>query len=357
MKRQSGNEGPPVARQARTEATVRVGGALGIPDVLRSLGADPAEVLAEVGFDLDVFNDPDLRVSYAARGRLFHHCVARTGCAHFGLLVGQRGGLHTLGLLGLLAKYSPDVGTALRGLVRYGHLHVRGARVTLAEEGKLATFGYDIYEPQLTASDQNGDGAVATMFNIVRSLCGSDWEPVELRFAHRRPEDVGPFKRFFQAPLVFDAEQYAVAFPADWLHRPLASDDPELRRLLQKQVDALEEMYGDDFPQQVRNVLRTALLTGHAKADQVAALFAVHPRTLHRRLNAFGTGYRDMVDACRFQIAAQMLEDSALEIGQVAAMLDYANASAFTRAFRRWSGTTPANWRASRKEQAGSGRK
>jgi AraC-like DNA-binding protein len=341
----------------RTEATVRVGGSMGIPDVLRSLGADPAEVLAEAGFELDLFNDPDLRVSYAARGRLLRHCVARTGCPHFGLLVGQRGGLHSLGLLGLLVKYSPDVRTALRGLVRHGHLHVRGASVTLAEAGNSATLGYDIYEPQVMASVQNGDGAIATMFNIMGTLCGSDWEPVELRFAHRRPEDVGPFKRYFQAPLVFDAEHYAVVFAADWLHCPLSSNDPELRRLLQKQVDALEEMHGDDFPQQVRSVLRTALLTGHAKADQVAALFSVHPRTLHRRLNAFGTGYQEMVDACRFQIATQMLEDSAQEIGQIAAMLDYANASAFTRAFRRWSGTTPADWRASRKGEAGLGKK
>jgi AraC-like DNA-binding protein len=345
-----------VARQKRTEATVRVGGSIGIPEVLRSLGADPAEVLAEAGFELDLFKDPDLRVSYAARGRLLRHCVARTGCPHFGLLVGQRGGLHSLGLLGLLVKYSPDVRTALRGLVRHGHLQVRGASVTLAEDGHSASLGYDIYEPQVMASAQNGDGAVATMFNIMRTLCGADWKPFELRFAHRRPEDVGPFKRFFQAPLVFDADHYAVVFSADWLHRPLASDDPELRRLLQKQVDALEEVHGDDFPQQVRSVLRTALLTGHAKADQVAALFAVHPRTLHRRLNAFGTGYQEMVDACRFQIATQMLEDSAQEIGQIAAMLDYANASAFTRAFRRWSGTTPADWRASRNGAAGLGR-
>jgi hypothetical protein len=89
---------------------------VGLPALLRRLGADPAAIVAEAGFDLDVFDDPDNLVSFAARGRLMRQCVTATGCAHFGLLVGQRSGLHHLGLVGLLAKYSPDVGMALRSL-------------------------------------------------------------------------------------------------------------------------------------------------------------------------------------------------------------------------------------------------
>jgi AraC-like DNA-binding protein len=99
-------------------------------------------------------------------------------------------------------------------------------------------------------------------------------------------------------------------------------------------------------------VLRTALVTGHAKSDQVAALFSMHCRTLNRRLNAFGTGFQKLVDEGRFEIARQMLEDSATEVAQIAGLLDYADASAFTRAFRRWSGTTPARWRATRDRAA-----
>ncbi len=88
-----------------------------------------------------------------------------------------------------------------------------------------------------------------------------------------------------------------------------------------------------------------ALLTGHASADQVAALFSIHSRTLSRRLHAFGTNFQELVDEGRFEIARQMLEDSRMEVSQIAMALDYADASAFTRAFRRWSGTTPAQWR------------
>ena len=331
---------------------VRVGTTMAIPAVLENLGANPAEVLAEAGFDLALFDDPDNLISFAARSRLANHCVARTGCRHFGLLVGQQIGLHSLGLVGLLVKYSPDVGTALRSLVRYMHLHVRGATTSLEMGVRTATLGYAIYEPQGEATDQIGAGAVAMLFNILRTLCGPDWKPVEIEFAHRKPETVGPFRRFFRAALIFDAEQYAVVFAADWLNRSMPGADAELHRLLQKQIDALEARHGDDFPEQVRSVLRTALVSGHAKADQVAALFSMHSRTLNRRLNAFGIRFRELVDEGRFEIARQMLEDSATEVAQIATMLDYADASAFTRAFRRWSGTTPARWRATRKNAA-----
>ena len=71
----------------------------------------------------------------------------------------------------------------------------------------------------------------------------------------------------------------------------------------------------------------------------------MHRRTLNRQLNAVGTTFREVLDEIRFEIARQLLEDSAMEIIHIASFLGYSNASAFTRAFRRWSSTTPANWR------------
>jgi AraC-like DNA-binding protein len=328
------------------DSTVRIGTALAIPDVLRSLGANPEDVLAEVGYDLRLFDDPENRISLAAHNRIVSHCAKRTGCPHFGLLVGQQDGLHSFGLPGLLVKYSPDVGTALRSFVRYLHLHVRGATAGLVVNGASAMFTYEIHEPGLEGIDQVGDGAVAVMHNIMRALCGPDWRPTEAWFAHRRPADVGPFRRFFRVPLRFDAEHFALLFSAGYLNRRLPVVDDELRLLLQKQIDLLEARHHDDFPEQVRSVLRTALMTGHAKADQVAALFGMHSRTLNRRLNSFGFGFQQLVDESRFEIARQMLEDSAKEVGKIAELLGYAAPGAFTRAFQRWSGNTPGEWRA-----------
>ena len=338
------------AEPTHLESTVRIGTIMALPAALRSLGANPVELLAEAGFDFTLLDNPDNRISYVARNHLFAHCVARTGCQHLGLLVGQQTGLDSLGMAGLLAKYSPDVGTALRNLVRCLHLHVRGAVTSLETDGDTASLSYEIYQPGVQATTQIGDGALAIMYNIFRTLCGPDWKPAEVQFAHRKPDNIGPFRQFFRSPLRFDTERNAVVFAAEWLDLRLPEIDPELRRLLQQQIDVLEIRYGDDLPGQVRSVLRTALLTGHARSDQVAALFSIHSRTLSRRLKDFGTSFQELLDEGRFEIARQLLEDTRLEVSQIAVTLDYADASAFTRAFRRWSGTTPAQWRKNRKD-------
>jgi len=326
-----------------------VGATMGLPQVLEDLGFNPREVLSDAGLDPGLFDDPDNVISYTARGRLMDHCVARTGCRHFGLLVGQRGDLHSLGLVGLLVRYSPDVGTALRNLVRHFHLQFRGAAPTLHVDGGTAILGYQVYQRRAAATDQVGDGAVAVMFNILRELCGRDWKPTETWFAHRKPEDVKPFREFFEVFLRFDADQYAVVFSSSWLERPLPEVHPDVRRLVEKQIDALDARHGEDFPEQVRAVLRATLATGNAHAERVAALFSMHHRTLSRRLNEYGIGYQELVDETRFEMARQLLNDSDLAVSEIALMLHFADARSFIRAFRRWSDATPAHWRATQR--------
>ena len=324
---------------------LRIGPNIGLPDVLRSLGADPIKVMAEIGIDHKLFDSPNNLISFKARGRLMAHCAERTSCQHFGLLVGRQAGLASLGLAGLRSKYSSDVGSALNNLIRYLHLNVRGATTSLANESGLAVLEYQIYQPQTRGNDQVGSGAVAVMFNILRELCGDDWRPIEVRFAHRKPIDEAPFRQFFQAPLCFDTNQYAVAFSAAWLNHRLPDVDLEVLQLLQQEISKFEIRQGEDFSDRVRRVLRTVIVTGHSSADEVADLFSMHRSTLSRHLNELGTSFQDLVSEVRFEIARQLLEDSRMEIIQIASILGYSNASAFTRAFRKWSSTTPALWR------------
>jgi len=335
----------PVTRFPPADATVRVGSVWAIPELLRELGAEPLDVLKEAGLEPTIFDDRQNLISLSARGRLFEHCVKATGCRHFGLLVGQRGGLHTIGLVGLLVKNSPDVGTALRNLVRHFRVHLRSAVTYLEVDGDVAMLTYDVLQPDLGGIEQTYDGVVAVMLNIMRSLCGPDWKPLEARFAHRRPDDVRPFRRFFDVPLTFDAERCALVFESRWLDSRVREADPELQQLLQSQIDALQPGIDEDFAGHVRSVLRTALLTGHGSATQVAELLGMHPRTLSRRLQSLGTSFQQLVDEVQFGIARQMLEHTSIDVSEIAASLDYSDASAFTRAFRRWSGTTPGAWR------------
>ncbi len=331
-------------------STVPIGIVWSIPQLLRELGANPAAVIRGAGIDPAIFADDRNLVSFEARTRLLQHCAEKTGCPHFGLLVGTRNDLSRVGLVGLLVRFSPNVDVALHSLEKFWHLYVRATTMNLTSTDGIVSLAYAIQSPGLVSSRQTVDGAMATLFNFMRTLCGADWKPIEVQFTHDRPENVVPFRRFFAAPLRFNAEQNALVFATDWLRHRIPTADAEVLRLVRAQVDALEARHAEDFPAQVRSAMRSAFIAGQARADQVAALFSMHPRTLNRRLNAFGTSFRREADEVRFAVARQLLEESSMELGQIATMLDYSNASAFGRAFKRWCGVAPAHWRPPRRQ-------
>ncbi len=333
-------------RQPRP-ATLRVAGAAQILAVLGEFGIDSVELLAETGIDPELFADPDNLITYAARDRLFKLCVSRTGCRYFGLIVGQRMNLNDLGLVGFLMRSSPDVVAALNVLVNLLHLHSQGAAMALRVDEDVAMLTYDAFETGLEATDQTGAGAVAMMLNTMRTLCGPEFRPAEASFAHGRPADISAFRKFFKVPLYFDAEHFALVFSRDWLDACPLGADHELQRLLRKQVAALEAEFSLELPDQGRKVLRSTLLTNHHSEAYIAELFSMRSHTFSRRLEVFGTSFHELVDECRFEIAREMLRSTSLSINEIGASMGYTRASSFIRAFRRWGGVTPGEWRKS----------
>jgi len=97
----------------------------------------------------------------------------------------------------------------------------------------------------------------------------------------------------------------------------------------------------------LRRVLRTELFKGACSAAAVARLFSMHRRTLSRHLRTEGLAFRQVANQIRFEIACELLENTDMALSQVAAVLRYSELSAFTRAFRRWSGQSPSAWRTS----------
>jgi AraC-like DNA-binding protein len=111
-------------------------------------------------------------------------------------------------------------------------------------------------------------------------------------------------------------------------------------------LDDFVEPDAEDFSDTLRRLLRTELLGGQCSVEDVAALCRIHRRTLSRRLKAEGTAFRQIADEVQFEIASRLLCNPRITFGQIAATLGYSELSAFTRAFRRWSGQTPTTWRA-----------
>ena len=332
-------------RRRKPEGTVRVGTIMALPGMLGRFGIQPEAVLSQLGLPPELFDDPDNLLGNEARGRLIELSAEMTDCPHFGFLLGQKVGLHSLGLIGLLAKSSPDVASVLRKLTNLFFLHARGAIVGLESDSKVAVLSYRSYEYNVTGTEQIGAGAVSAMFNFLREACGPSWLPIEAWFAQRQPQDPKPYKEFLRTRLRFNAEQYALVFDADWLRQPVPSADPNMLNVLRHETRRLTADYHDDLPEQVRQILSRSILAGHCKAGDIAVLFDMHPRTLDRHLKRFDINFEEILMQVRFEMARQLLKDTELNVGDIGIALGYSRASAFVRAFRQWSGTTPGNWR------------
>jgi AraC-like DNA-binding protein len=346
MVRKSASPSSPAGiRHALTEGVVRVGPLMALPALVRDLGCDPDPIFASAGLNPAQFANPDFEIPFVPGSKLLARCATAAGCRHLSLLLGERTDPSSLGIAGFMLRAAPDVGTALRGLVSYLDLHDRGAVATLVTNDRHTVLGYAIHLSGVEAADQIYDLSMAVVCKIMRSLCGASWNPTEVLLSRRQPQDLAPYRQFFRAPLHFDADQSAVAFPTRWLDHPIASADSLLHRHLEKEADDLHAHQQTSFAANLRQLLRKSLATRKIAVTDIAKQLHMHERTLNRRLREEGTTFRRELEEIRYEVARQLLADTMMPLSKIATALNYADAAAFSRAFKRWSGTTPAQWR------------
>jgi len=140
-----------------------------------------------------------------------------------------------------------------------------------------------------------------------------------------------------------------VQLPRNLLDRPLTGADRSVRRALQAKI---ESATATDLIVRLHRALRLLLLHGDSSGDHVAQQLTMHRRTLNRQLKAQGTTFQEVLDGVRWEISRQLLTNTRVSLNEVATATGYADTSAFVRAFRRWSGTTPVKWREGQGTQA-----
>lgn len=313
--------------------------------VIVELGADPYALVAEAGLDPALFDGARRFVSFTALGRLMALAAAQTRCPHLGLLVGQRTALSALGLLGVLLRNSETVGDALRALEAHLSVRDQGAVIGLGVHDDVAVLSYAPYEPEAEGAALHSERALAKAINILRALCGPEWTPTEVLLPRSTPDHTEPYRTLFRAPVRFDQEMAALVFPASLLQRRIRGAEPSLCRRAEERVRRVEAVARSTVTDEIRRYLRTAVTRQRCGAARVARVRMVHRRTLSRRLKAEGTSFRQLAGEAQFRIARQLLADTRMSMAQISAVLDFSEPSAFTHAFRRWSGMTPTAWR------------
>lgn len=324
---------------------IRVGCSLGLPPILAQHGVDSRQLLGEVGLPTSTFDAAENVVPFAALCRYVELATARTGLVDLGLRACLDTGLRSLLTVGYLAAHCETVALALSTLEEYLYVHDQGGVVFLANEGPVAALGYEVLAAEIGGVDQVTFGSLAIAANVLRELCGSDFAIRDVTFAYPAPADTTLFRRFFAAPVRFGAERSAVTFDARWLAAPVNHADPFIRSVLEQRVITEGLEVGDSIDGRIRRVVRTLVATGRWSADEVSATFGMSRRTLARRLKGNGSNFRTLLEAALFDAAKHLLHSTSLPVLEVAARLGYADPASFARAFKRWSGVTPREWR------------
>jgi AraC-like DNA-binding protein len=344
---------PPGAEGERgvvTEGTLRCGPLAALPGVLDRLGADTDALLAEFGLTRAYFDDAENTLPTAVVGRVFHRIVKVTGCDHLGILLGRPVTLSAMGAVGVQMQASPNVAHALEVMGKHFHVHDRGAQLSVEAGGNEVRLCYRITARDVDMLEEIYTLAAMAGLGFLRGLCGKAWRPLEFELPFRRPRAVDTLRKALGVPLKFDAEQLKMIFPASDLARPLPSADPLLYRMMAERIEQLEARQRRDLVGRVRDVMQTVIFLQASRAAIVASRMGMSLRTLNRRLRAEGTSLQAIRDEVIAEAACQLLGSTEKPASEVALILGYSDSSAFTRAFRRWRGVPPAQWRARRRK-------
>lgn len=329
----------------------RVAGLAGAPALLRAFGADPKDACAGLPFGPDDLA-PDAMIAFADALQLLANCEQASQREDFGVTLGARCDHRSLGPIGELMQVAPTLGDAIHDYVRVQIGLSRGATVYCYPLGADVTLGFGIYARHHAGARQAYGFTMAVGVNLIRALTGGKARIAEVLLCHRAPRDRARFERLLGAKVRFDQYQSCVVFPRSELERPNPHADAARYGALSARLAQAIPLVDVDPGAQLRHQIKPLLIQGRFSLAEVARLQDLRPRTLNRRLLDAGASFVAIRDETRFRLAQELLALTDLPIGEIAAALCFSEHGNFVRAFRRWAGVTPTQWRAGAKPAA-----
>lgn len=334
---------------------IRASSLLGFQPLVAQLGGDADALLLSAGIDPKSLASPDNRISYAAMIRVLEEASERLRCPDFGLRLSAFQDIRILGPAAMIALYSDTVGECLESIATFFYVHATGGSVSLrpSDDAKLRDLTFEILIPGLHAKRQINELSLGIGQTLLEMIISPTFRSERVQFTHRQPPDLRPLQKRFGNHLQFDCPINAIAIPLAVLGRPVASSNPEFRRVAVQYVREHISGAEHDRTSRIRLLAHQLLPTGRCTLRTVCEILAAHPRSLQRELRALDTDFRGILDQVRRELVVDYLRDTDASLGQVAAMLGYADQAAFTNAFQRWFGVPPGRWRAAADRRAG----
>lgn len=263
-----------------------------------------------------------------------------------GLRIAEGISARHFGVVGYAALACDTLLDALQRLERYhaSVYDVNPARVSLREEGLCIEWGVERGQPGALVDET----ALACLMRLTRDMTGRPLQARELGFVNPRPTDLRPYEDFFGCPVHFKQTSTRLVLATQDLALPMRKSDPALLALLDRQAERLLQELGVAMPAALaayRMSLVALIREGETSLSALAGALQMSPRSLQRRLAEQGLSFQTLLDQTRQHLADAYLRDPRLELAEIALLLGYSEQSAFTRAFRQWTGLAPAQWR------------
>ena len=326
---------------------VRAGALTEFAALVRELGGNPASILRGCGLHLRDLARPDHYISHRSAILAVEAAAHALGVRDFGLRLCVRQDVSFLGTLALIMQSARSVREGFVLGIKYSHFHAPclGYRIFRSDDMKLEFVEVFLRSDDLPDAPQATEHAVGHLCRLVSLLSDHGLQPSGIHFRHQRVGAESQYRRHLgQLP------QFGAAFdglsvdPLAW-RQPTVRHNRQLQHFVERFLLALAPRREWPVAAQVVSVLHNLMRTGLFDLGSVARVMALHPRTLQRRLHAEGKSFDALLDAERKSWAAELMAQRSLALADVAQLLGFADQSVFTRACRRWFGTTPKGLR------------
>jgi len=311
-------------------------------------GVDTRPMLKKLGLNPDLLDKPGARYPTMKMQELWGMLAKESGDPCVGLVIGRAVKTTTFHALGFAWMASSTIHEELQLLQRYFKvICTMPLDILITEDGENYRFELGYPEGFPEGAPEATDAFFAAMLKLIRLTSDSHFCPakVTLRADHNK-EHLATYVDMLSCPVEMGAEFDAIEFDKTECDAPLLGKNIDLaianERILENYIQALDP---DKISSQVRELLISLMPSGHASQDEVAKRMHRSLSTLQRQLSAEGTNFKEIRDETRRSMAEQYIEEGDYSLSQIAFLLGFSDQSNFSRAFKRWTGSTPGDYR------------
>ena len=318
--------------------------------IIESYNIDPDPLLKNLDIDRKLIEDPNARFDYTKIDQLWFDAVTIVGDPNFGLKAAKYWHPSTMGALGYAWLTSTNLHTALIRFERYMTILTEGAKLDITviyNDGSDDELSVHLnYNETSKQQPTRTDSFMAMLFAMCRANCGEDFHPTSISLTHNKPDDMSEFVALFECPIHFNAAQNRFNVSKEVADMRLVSANPQLDLINDRIiVETLARLEKDNIIAQVKAEILRQLPSGEVTETSVADAMYISKRSLQRKLQKENTTTRSIYNDLRKELAEKYLQDSHINLIDIAFNLGFSEYSSFSRAFKKWTGISPRAYR------------